>query len=99
MQLIIARKSHPADDGGKQLIQQMVAFADEARTAAPDRLPARLRHGRGRLSVLGLRRLAEQPAAPARGLRHVGDEVGAEQQPDLSIRDGWWDEWFDGQNN
>ncbi len=29
MQLVIAGKSHPADDGGKQLIQQMVKFADD----------------------------------------------------------------------
>ena len=30
IQLIIAGKSHPADDGGKKLIQEMVRFADEA---------------------------------------------------------------------
>ncbi len=29
MQLVIAGKSHPADDTGKQLIQQMVKFADD----------------------------------------------------------------------
>src|SRR5207245_1812975 len=29
VQLVIAGKSHPADDGGKQLIQQMVQFADD----------------------------------------------------------------------
>jgi starch phosphorylase len=29
VQLVIAGKSHPADDGGKQLIQQMVKFADD----------------------------------------------------------------------
>jgi starch phosphorylase len=29
IQLVIAGKSHPADDGGKQLIQQMVKFADD----------------------------------------------------------------------
>ena len=29
IQLVIAGKSHPADDGGKRLIQQMVRFADD----------------------------------------------------------------------
>ena len=29
MQLVIAGKSHPADDLGKRLIQQMVQFADD----------------------------------------------------------------------
>ncbi|RZL71161.1 MAG: alpha-glucan family phosphorylase, partial [Rhodococcus sp. (in: high G+C Gram-positive bacteria)] len=30
VQLVVAGKSHPADDGGKALIQQIVKFADEA---------------------------------------------------------------------
>ena len=29
VQLVIAGKSHPADDSGKRLIQQMVQFADD----------------------------------------------------------------------
>ena len=29
VQIVIAGKSHPADDGGKQLISQMVKFADD----------------------------------------------------------------------
>ena len=31
VQIVIAGKAHPADDGGKQLIQQMVRFADDPR--------------------------------------------------------------------
>ena len=49
--------------------------------AAPDRVPARLRHVHGPVPVLGLRRVAEQPDAPARGVRHVRHEVGAERRP------------------
>ena len=47
---------------------------------APDRVPARLRHRHGPLPLLGLRRLAEQPAAPAGGLRHVGHEGRAQRR-------------------
>ena len=65
IQIVIAGKAHPADEGGKRLIQQMVRFADSRDRAAPDRLPARLRHGAGPVPGPGLRRLAEQPAAPA----------------------------------
>ncbi len=71
VQIVIAGKSHPADDGGKQLIAQMVKFADDHGGAPPHRLPARLRHRHGPLPLLGRRRLAEQPAAAARGVRHV----------------------------
>ena len=80
IQLIIAGKSHPADDGGKQLIQQMVALRRRPGDPAPDRVPARLRHRHGPLPLLGLRRLAEQPAAPAGGLRHVGHEGRAQRR-------------------
>ena len=29
VQIVVAGKAHPADDGGKLLIQQMVKFADD----------------------------------------------------------------------
>ena len=48
VQIIVAGKAHPADDGGKALIQQMVQFTDDPGRPAPDRVPARLRHGHGR---------------------------------------------------
>jgi len=40
----------------------------------------------------------EQPAAPAGGVRHLGHEGGAHGGLNLSVRDGWWDEWYDGGN-
>ena len=82
MQIVIAGKAHPADEGGKRLIQQMVRFADSRGRPPPDRLPARLRHGARPLPRPGLRRLAEQPAAPARGLRHLRHEGGAQRRPE-----------------
>ena len=81
VQLVVAGKSHPADDGGKPLIQQIVRFADD-----PE-----LRHrivflpdydmSMAPLPLLGLRRVAQQSVAPARGLRHVRHEVGAQRRP------------------
>ena len=44
IQLVIAGKAHPADDGGKKLIQEMVQLRRRPRGPAPDRLPAQLRH-------------------------------------------------------
>ena len=72
VQIVIAGKAHPADDGGKKLIQQMVRFADDPEVRHRIVVPARLRHRAWpRYALPGLRRLAEQPAAPARGVRHV----------------------------
>ena len=50
------------------------------RGAAPHRVPARLRHGHGPRPGAGLRRVAEQPAAPAGGVRYFRHEVGAERR-------------------
>ena len=47
--------------------------------APAHRLPAELRHRHGAAALPRHRHLAEQPAAAARGVRHVGHEGGAER--------------------
>ena len=80
VQLVIAGKSHPADDGGKKLIQEMVPLRRRPRGPAPDRVPAQLRHRDGAAALPRLRRLAEQPAAALRGVRHLRHEGGAQRR-------------------
>ena len=80
VQIVIAGKAHPADDGGKRYMQEMVRFTDDPDHPAPHRLPARLRHGDGRRAVRGGGRLAEQPDPPAGGLRDVRHEGRAERR-------------------
>jgi starch phosphorylase len=98
IQLIIAGKSHPADDGGKQLIQEMVAFADD-----PD-----IRHriaflpgydiGMARYLYWGCDVWLNNPLRPLEACGTSGMKAALNGGLNLSIRDGWWDEWFDGQN-
>ena len=64
----------------------------------PHRVPPELRHRHGAVPLPGLRRLAQQPAAPVRGVRHLRHEGRPQRRLNLSILDGWWDEWFDGEN-
>ncbi len=80
IQLIVAGKSHPADDGGKAFDPTSREVRRSARGPAPHRVPARLRHVDGASVVLGLRRLAEQPAEAAGGVRHVGNEKCAQRR-------------------
>ena len=80
MQIVIAGKSHPADDSGKQLIQQMVKFADDPEVRHRIAFLPDYDIAHGPVPLPGLRRLAQQPAAPARGLRHVRHEGGAERR-------------------
>ena len=84
LQIVLAGKAHPADEGGKALIQQVVEFAREpaARTAASS--SSRLRHDARALPRAGRRRVAEHPAAPARGVGTSGHEGGAERRRQLS---------------
>jgi glycogen phosphorylase len=98
VQIVIAGKSHPADDGGKQLIAQMVRFADESdvrhRIAfLPDYDIAMARH-----LYWGVDVWLNNPLRPLEACGTSGMKAALNGALNLSIRDGWWDEWFDGEN-
>jgi starch phosphorylase len=65
IQIVIAGKAHPADEGGKRLIQQMVRFADSEGVRRRIVFLPDYDMALARFLVQGCRRLAEQPAAPA----------------------------------
>jgi glycogen phosphorylase len=98
IQLIIAGKSHPADDGGKALIQQVVQFAD-----APD-----VRHrmvflpdydmSMARYLYWGCDVWLNNPLRPLEACGTSGMKAALNGGLNLSIRDGWWDELYDGKN-
>jgi starch phosphorylase len=98
VQLVIAGKAHPADDGGKQLIQQMVRFADDPRVRhrivfLPDydmELAAAM--------VQGCDVWLNNPLRPLEACGTSGMKSALNGGLSLSVRDGWWDEWFDGEN-
>jgi starch phosphorylase len=98
VQIVIAGKSHPADDGGKQLIAQMVKFADEADvrhriTFLPD-----YDIGMARYLYWGVDVWLNNPLRPLEACGTSGMKSALNGGLNLSIRDGWWDEWFDGEN-
>jgi len=98
VQIVVAGKAHPADDGGKHLIQQLVRFADQ-----PD-----VRHrivflpdydmDLARTLVQGCDVWLNNPLRPLEACGTSGMKAALNGCLNLSILDGWWDEWFDGQN-
>jgi starch phosphorylase len=98
VQIVIAGKSHPADDGGKQLIAQMVRFADDPAvrhriTFLPD-----YDIGMARFLYWGVDVWLNNPLRPLEACGTSGMKAAINGALNLSIRDGWWDEWYDGEN-
>ena len=98
VQLVIAGKAHPADDGGKELVQQIVRFADR-----PD-----IRHrivflpdydiGMARYLYGGCDVWLNNPLRPLEACGTSGMKSALNGGLNLSILDGWWDEMYDGEN-
>jgi glycogen phosphorylase len=98
VQLVIAGKAHPADDGGKRLIQQMVRFADDARVRHRIVFLPDYDMALGRALVQGCDVWLNNPLRPLEACGTSGMKSALNGGLNLSIRDGWWDEWCDGEN-
>jgi len=98
VQLIIAGKSHPADDKGKSLIQQMVRFADDP--AVRHRIVFLPNYDIAMAQYLypGCDVWLNNPLRPFEACGTSGMKSALNGGLNLSILDGWWDEWFDGEN-
>jgi len=98
IQLVIAGKSHPADDGGKRLIQELVHFADGEDVR--HRIAFLPNYDMAMATVLypGCDVWLNNPIRPLEASGTSGMKAALNGALNLSILDGWWDEWFDGQN-
>jgi len=98
VQLVIAGKSHPADDGGKQLIQEIVRFADDP--AVRHRIVFLPNYDIAMAQPLypGCDVWLNNPLRPYEACGTSGMKAALNGGLNLSILDGWWDEWYDGDN-
>ena len=98
IQLIVAGKSHPADDAGKALIQQVVQFADRPEVRHRIAFLPDYDISMARLLYWGCDVWLNNPLRPLEACGTSGMKSALNGGLNLSIRDGWWDEWFDGEN-
>ena len=98
LQLVVAGKSHPADDGGKALIQQVVRFADAADVRHRIAFLPDYDMSMARFLYWGCDVWLNNPLRPLEACGTSGMKSALNGGLNLSIRDGWWDEMFDGEN-
>ena len=98
IQLIVAGKSHPADDGGKALIQQVVRFADRPQVRHRIAFLPNYDMSMARVLYWGCDVWLNNPLRPLEACGTSGMKSALNGGLNLSIRDGWWDEWYDGEN-
>jgi starch phosphorylase len=98
LQIVIAGKAHPADEGGKLLIQQMVKFADDPRVRHRIVFLPDYDMAMATSLVQGCDIWLNNPLRPLEACGTSGMKAALNGGLNLSVLDGWWDEWFDGAN-
>lgn len=98
VQLVVAGKSHPADDQGKRLIQQLVRFTDDPEVRHRIVFLPNYDIGMAQSLYPGCDVWLNNPLRPLEASGTSGMKSALNGGLNLSILDGWWDEWFDGEN-
>ncbi|MER7504137.1 alpha-glucan family phosphorylase [Nonomuraea pusilla] len=98
VQIVIAGKAHPADEGGKKLIQQIVKFADQQHVRHRIVFLPDYDMALAQLMTQGCDVWLNNPLRPLEASGTSGMKSALNGGLNLSIRDGWWDEWYDGTN-
>ena len=98
VQLVIAGKAHPADEGGKRLIQEMVRFADDPEVRHRIAFLPDYDIAMAQPLYPGCDVWLNNPLRPYEACGTSGMKAALNGGLNLSILDGWWDEWYDGSN-
>ena len=98
VQLVIAGKAHPADEGGKKLIQEIVRFSDDPEVRHRIVFLPNYDIAMAQPLYPGCDVWLNNPLRPYEACGTSGMKAALNGGLNLSILDGWWDEWFDGHN-
>lgn len=98
VQLVFAGKAHPADDGGKALIQQVYQLAKNPEFGGRIAFIEDYDMHVARYLVQGVDMWLNNPLAPLEACGTSGEKAGANGVPNFSVLDGWWEEGFNEKN-
>lgn len=100
VQIIFAGKAHPADEGGKLLIQEIYNHARNPLLGGRVAFAEDYDMGLASYLVAGVDVWLNNPRAPLEASGTSGMKAAANGVPNLSILDGWWCEgWEPGNSN
>jgi len=98
LQLVIAGKSHPADDAGKKMIQDLVRFTDDPAVRHRIVFLPNYDIAMARTLFPGCDVWLNNPLRPLEACGTSGMKAAINGSLNLSVLDGWWDEMYDGEN-
>ena len=98
VQFIFAGKAHPADEGGKRLIQHVYNAAKDAGMAGRIAFIEDYDLQVARYLVQGVDVWLNTPRRPREASGTSGQKAAANGIPNLSVHDGWWAEGYNGTN-
>jgi starch phosphorylase len=98
IQIVIAGKSHPADDEGKRLIQRLVEFAAELDVRERIVFLPNYDIAMAKLLYPGTDVWLNNPLRPLEACGTSGMKAALNGSLNLSILDGWWAEFYDEEN-
>jgi starch phosphorylase len=98
IQLVFAGKAHPADEGGKEMIRQIVAFSSDHEIRHRFVFVDDYDISVARALYQGADVWLNNPRRPQEACGTSGMKSAFNGGLNLSILDGWWHEMFDGEN-
>jgi len=98
VQFVFAGKSHPADEGGKRLIQQIVQISALPQFKNRIVFVENYDFNVARFLYHGCDVWLNNPTRPLEASGTSGEKVITSGCLNFSVRDGWWDEAYDGTN-
>ncbi|MGQ0678923.1 MAG: alpha-glucan family phosphorylase [Actinomycetota bacterium] len=98
VQIVLAGKAHPADELGKGIIRQIVQFARDPKVRHRVVFLPDYDMAVARLLLRGSDVWLNNPRRPLEACGTSGEKAALNGALNVSIRDGWWDEMFNGEN-